>query len=918
MISRCPRPRRAGTAVPVAAALVFAAASASAQFEPANGMRSTDIRTHAIVDATVIPAPGQRLEHATIVMRDGVIVSVGTAVEIPPETRRWSGEGLTVYAGLIDAALLIDASALPEDATTRHPNPKVHPEVRMSAQTPPSASVRKSLRELGFTAGAVYPAGGIFRGQGTVIALAADDEHVLTYADPVAQAVAFERSGWGQATKPSSLMGSIAVIRQTLLDARWHAAANAVYATHPEGNEPPIPAAALTALAEVTRGGQPVLFDVGSELDALRAWRIAEEFGLQPWLLGSGLEFRRLREIVELGVPMIIPLSFPDRPDVSRLPESDAVTLRTLQTWEQAPTNPRRLIAAGATVALTTHRLEKRSEFPERMREAMKHGLDADAALTALTVTPARLLGLDKVMGTIEPGKLANLVVVDGELFAKKAKVRDTWINGRRHEITPAPDPVRSFAGTLRTDDGREIAVNLDTGKPTLHVGAGEAKVKAKKISVLKDRVTAVIDGAPFGVEGYVRIAGAVSAGEVTGTLALPDGARVPFSIRAEMPVATVALEDDDTTAAAADAIGRWEGELETDEASRSFQLDLERDEAGAITGRFESGTLVGVVATLETDAATGVITIAVDSDDEIVLEISRGDAGLTGEARIGRDAYTLTGQRVSETPARAARNDDDDFQMPAELLPIPLGAYGRTGTPEPETLLVRGATIWTAGPRGVIAEGDLLIEGGRIAAVGSVPSPPAGARVIDARGKHVTPGLLDCHSHTGINGGVNEYPEANTAEVRIGDVINPDDINWYRQLAGGLTAANQLHGSANPIGGQNSVVKLKWGGTVDDLRFAEAKGGIKFALGENVKRRSGRYPDTRMGVESFIRDAFVAAREYEEAHRRYRLMPTEEREKTMPPRRDLELDALVEIMNGDRLVHCHSYRQDEILMLIR
>jgi imidazolonepropionase-like amidohydrolase len=181
----------------------------------------------------------------------------------------------------------------------------------------------------------------------------------------------------------------------------------------------------------------------------------------------------------------------------------------------------------------------------------------------------------------------------------------------------------------------------------------------------------------------------------------------------------------------------------------------------------------------------------------------------------------------------------------------------------------------------------------------------------------HITPGLIDCHSHTGISGGVNEGTHSNTAEVTIGDVIDPNDIEWYRQLAGGLTAVNQLHGSANPIGGRNSVVKIRWGENAENFRFEGAPSGIKFALGENVVRSKSRYPSSRMGVATFMDDAFEAARAYRAKHAAYAALDEAARARTLPPRKDLELETLAEIIEGTRLVHCHSYRQDEILMLL-
>ena len=214
-----------------------------------------------------------------------------------------------------------------------------------------------------------------------------------------------------------------------------------------------------------------------------------------------------------------------------------------------------------------------------------------------------------------------------------------------------------------------------------------------------------------------------------------------------------------------------------------------------------------------------------------------------------------------------------------------------------------------------------LAVRDGKILAVGKNLQAPDGAMIIDGKGRHVTPGIIDCHSHIATDGGINESAQAVSAEVRIGDYINCDDItiNLSRQLAGGVTSSNILHGSANPIGGQNQVIKMRWGASDEGMKFRAAPQGIKFALGENVKQSNRgdsfttRYPQTRMGVEQIFRDEFQSAREY-----RKRRSDWKAKRSGLPPRRDLELDAIVELLEGRRLVHCHSYRQDEILALIR
>ncbi len=193
-----------------------------------------------------------------------------------------------------------------------------------------------------------------------------------------------------------------------------------------------------------------------------------------------------------------------------------------------------------------------------------------------------------------------------------------------------------------------------------------------------------------------------------------------------------------------------------------------------------------------------------------------------------------------------------------------PLGAFGITQAPaQPEWLLIKGGTVWTGDAQGTLENTDVLVQRGIIKEIGKDLKAPEGATIIDAKGKHVSPGIIDCHSHMATDGGVNESGQAITAEVRIGDFIDANDMNIYYQLAGGVTTANVLHGSANPIGGQNQVIKLRWGATDEAMKFREAPQGIKFALGENVKqsnwgeRASGRYPQTRMGVEQIFRDRF-------------------------------------------------------------
>jgi imidazolonepropionase-like amidohydrolase len=255
------------------------------------------------------------------------------------------------------------------------------------------------------------------------------------------------------------------------------------------------------------------------------------------------------------------------------------------------------------------------------------------------------------------------------------------------------------------------------------------------------------------------------------------------------------------------------------------------------------------------------------------------------------------------------------------------LGAQAKPVAADAGATLIKNATVLTV-TKGTLSNADVLIQNGKIAQVGANIAAPAGATVIDATGKFLMPGIIDPHTHM-MSDAINEGSLSVTSMVRIQDILNPTAINIYRALAGGVTSINILHGSANTIGGQNATVKLKWGASVDQMMFPGAPPGIKFALGENVTRKNQnqiiipgqpttrRYPVSRMGQEEVVRDAFTRARDYKITLDEHKARVAKGEKNLVAPRRDLELEPLVEVLEGKRLVHAHSYRSDEMLMLL-
>ena len=249
-----------------------------------------------------------------------------------------------------------------------------------------------------------------------------------------------------------------------------------------------------------------------------------------------------------------------------------------------------------------------------------------------------------------------------------------------------------------------------------------------------------------------------------------------------------------------------------------------------------------------------------------------------------------------------------------------PNHGFGFTTLPTAESMLFRNATVWTNEAEGIIENTDVWVDKGQIQAIGKNIQAP-GAKIIDATGKHLTSGIIDEHSHIAASS-INEGGQNSSAEVTIEDVINPDDINLYRNLSGGVTTLQILHGSANPIGGRSAIIKPRWGQSAKDLLYKGADPFIKFALGENVKQSNwssySRFPQTRMGVEQVFVDYFQRAKEYQQEWNQYTSLPRKIKAKTTPPRYDLEMETIAEILKGTRFISCHSYVQSEINMLMK
>jgi imidazolonepropionase-like amidohydrolase len=801
----------------LAIALLAASSALGAEVTP---------RAHAIVGARIVTAPGQVLERGTIVLRDGLVVAVGPSAPVPADARVWDGEGLTVYPGLIDAFVTPAAPPAPAPGAVGAAPPRaepappvasrgaahalasVTPERRVVESAPLGKEQVESLRAAGFAVAQVAPAKGIVRGQSAVVALTGASPNQNVVRADAAQVVAFtpERQAY-----PDSLMGAIAVVRQAFRDAAWYRDSVAAQARAPERAARPEVNLAWAALEPALSRKQPVLFVADEMLEVLRAGAVAKEAAVAAEIVGAGDEYKRVKEIAALGLPLIVPVSFLEAPDVADPDAALEVSIEELRHFDQGPGNPAALQRAGVTFALTTNGLKDARTFRANVARSIERGLEPDRALAAVTTVPARLLGLDSRLGTLAVGKAANLTVTRGDLFAPKSRVREVWVEGQRFEVVEKDEP------------GARGRFELSWGESKGTVTVAQDKEPTARVTVAGETIAAT----------DVHL----------------DGPRATFTvIRGGQP--------------------------------EHFDVTERRDR---MTGSVLS--------------ARGIVAVS---------------GFRTGE---GEPDKPKEGEKAAEAP----KPDPKPVDTPAVM---GNSEPWRMALPEaPAAVLVKNATIWTAGPQGTLVGADLLVKAGKIAAVGKGLSAPPGAVVVDATGRHVVPGIIDAHSHSAIVGNVNECTNSVTAEVRVEDVINSESVNIYRQLAGGTTVMHLLHGSCNAIGGQSALIKNKWGEPPDRLRLAGAPPTIKFALGENPKRSYSagfpgeplRYPATRAGVEQVIREAFTRARDYGAAKADFRAG-----RRLVAPRPDLQAEAVLEVLEGKRLIHSHSYRQDEILMLMR
>jgi imidazolonepropionase-like amidohydrolase len=789
--------------------LLFAKTGFTQVTFPENGVADPRHGYYAFTHATIVKDAGTTLSNAGIIIKDGRIISVGTDLKLPVGAVEINCSGKYIYPSFID--IYADYGTTIPQRQAGGFNPAQQPQlesgtkgaygwnqaIKSEADAYKVFAVdetkAKPLRDLGFGTVLSHVRDGIARGTGALVSLANEKENLVIIRDRASANYSFNKGSSTQ-SYPSSMMGMIALLRQTYLDGQWYR------------NKPASEGLNLSLQAWNINQGLPQIFEANDKWNDLRADRIGDEFGVQYIIKAGQNEYQRIREIKATNATFILPVNFPEAQDVEDPNDARFVSLSDLKHWEMAPTNPAAFEKAGIPFCLTTSDLRDLKAFMTNLRTAFSYGLTETAALNALTKTPATVLGVYDQVGSLDPGKLASFLITSGPIFNERTTIYQNWVRGVRYSV-----------------------------------------------------------------------------------------------------------KDD----AWSDPRGRYKIVLNTASGPVNYTLDLKSNTAANLIGKDT------VTSKFYFDGRQVKINVAPERTGGENLRLS-GIVSDQGWSGYGEDSSGKSFTWTAMYEQAAAQKNDSARKKPAGPIgkvTYPFEPFGWTEdrAPRQETILIRNATVWTNEKEGVLQNADVLIKNGKIAAVGKNLSDLS-ARIVDGTGKHVTPGIIDEHSHIAA-ASINEGGHSVTSEVRIADNLNPDDINIYRQLSGGVTTSHILHGSANTIGGQTQLIKLRWGANDEDLKFKGAAPFIKFALGENVKRsffalgngsNNNRYPDTRMGVEQVLVDAFSRAKDYKKSWEAYN--HAKDKKGLDVPRRDLELDALVEILDNKRFITCHSYVQSEIL----
>ncbi len=764
-----------------------------------NGVNDSRSNAYAFTNATIYRGNGQFLDQATLLIRDGIVVEVNSSQNVPSGYFERNLDGDYIYPGFVDAYTDYGVPKLERQASTSNAenlfssgyasnaNDAVRADFRASTTFRPDDEVSKKYRGLGFSTVLSLRADGVARGTSALVTLGSENANEAVIVPDVATHYGLSK-GTSTQLVPNSLMGAFALLRQTYLDAEWFS----------QQDPRPFTDFSLEALSEFS--ALPRIIEVSNWQQALTADKVGDEFSFQYVLRTDGDSYKQADLIKQTGAPLIVPVDFPASPKVDDVLLADEVSLADLKHWELAPFNTRILAENQIEFAITTSGAS--TDFWKNLRTAVSNGLPKGVAIDSLTRVPARILGVEGLIGTLDTGALANFVITSGDIFESGSMVTENWIRGNRYEITTGLD---DRAGTYQfslNDQNLELELSFDGAEPKASIATGSDSVDAS-IELAEDIIS--LSFTDTASNQHLRLTGW-------------------------------------TTAAG------WQGN-------------------------------------------------GFDSEGELVN-------------------WQLSSS--SNSVSRSEINDESTAtpDLPAKIL-FPFTAYGRESVPTANDLLIKGATVWTNEDSDILVT-DVLVRDGKIAEIGNNLNA-ASATIVDGSGKHLTPGIIDEHSHIALFS-INESA-TNSSMVRMKDVVDSENVNIYRNLAGGVVAAQLLHGSANPIGGQSAIIKMRWGESPNDLLIDGADEYIKFALGENVKRSrnpaSVRYPQTRMGVEQVFVNAFSQAQEYEKTWDAYNNLSRSQQRSTPPPRRDLVHEAMLEILNHERFVTSHSYVQSEINMLM-